>query len=65
MSKDEVFEAAISKEKDSIVFYVGLKDILSSKEDKKTIDLLIQEEQKHLVDLVRYSEITKYSNERF
>jgi rubrerythrin len=65
MSKQEVFDVAIVKEKDSIVFYVGLKNILTSEQDKKSIDLIIEEEQRHLVDLRKYSEILKYTNDRF
>ena len=65
MSKDEIFDTAILKEKDSILFYVGLKNTLSSEDDKKAIDLIIEEEQKHLVDLRNYREILKYNNERY
>jgi rubrerythrin len=65
MSKQEVFDVAIVKEKDSIVFYVGLKNALISEQDKKSIDLIIEEEQKHLVDLRKYAEILKYTNDRF
>ena len=65
MSKSEIFDAAILKEKESIVFYVGLKGVLKSDKDKKAIDLLIEEEQRHLVDLRRYSDISKYKDETF
>jgi rubrerythrin len=65
MSQQNVFDIAIQKEKDSIVFYVGLKNTLISSQDKKSIDLIIREEQKHLVDLIQYAEILRYKDERF
>jgi rubrerythrin len=65
MSQQNIFETAIRKEKDSIVFYLGLKNVLNSSSDKKSIDLIIEEEQKHYIDLTKYAEILKYKNERF
>jgi rubrerythrin len=63
MSHQDIFAIAIQKEKDSIVFYVGLKNVLNSESDKRSIDLIIEEEQKHFVDLNKYAEILKYKDE--
>ncbi len=63
MSRQDIFDSAILKEKDSIVFYVGLKNALTLKSDKKSIDLIIEEEQKHLIALQKYAELLKYKNE--
>ena len=65
MSRQEVFDVAIVKEKDSIVFYVGLKNALTSEHSKNSIDFIIEEEQKHLVELRKYAEILKYADNRF
>ena len=63
MSQQDIFDAAIQKEKDSIIFFLGLKNALSSEQDKKTIDFIIEEEQRHLIILREYSEILKYKQE--
>ena len=65
MSQQDIFDIAIQKEKDSIVFYVGLKNVLNSESDKKSIDLIIEEEQQHFIDLSKYAEILKYKDERY
>jgi len=39
---------AIGMEKDSIVFYVGIKDLVSEKLGKNKIDNIIDEEKKHI-----------------
>ena len=44
----KVFWAAISREKESIVFYLGLKGLVPEKLGKDKIDDIIQEEMKHL-----------------
>ena len=44
----KVFWAAIDREKESIVFYSGLKGLVPEKLGKDKIDDLIQEEMKHL-----------------
>ena len=63
MSLQDIFDIAIQKEKDSIIFYIGLKSSLISTEDKKAIDSIISEEQRHFVDLMKYAEILKYNHE--
>jgi len=44
----KVFWAAIGREKESIVFYLGLKGLVPEKLGKDKIDDIIQEEMKHL-----------------
>ncbi|MCF7791327.1 MAG: ferritin family protein [Victivallales bacterium] len=65
MRKEEIFDTAILKEKDSIVFYVGLRKLLETDHERNAIDLIIEEEQKHLTKLRQYAETSKYNKERF
>ena len=44
----EILKAAIEAEKDSIVFYLGMKDLVSDKLGKDKIDSIIKEEMKHI-----------------
>jgi rubrerythrin len=44
----EVLKAAIEAEKDSIVFYLGMKDIVPDALGKKRIDDIIKEEMGHI-----------------
>ena len=44
----KIFWAAIGREKESIVFYLGLKGLVPEKLGKDKIDVIIQEEMKHL-----------------
>ncbi len=43
-----ILKAAILAEKDSIVFYLGMKDLVASKQGKDKIDTIIKEEMKHI-----------------
>ena len=47
--KQDIIRRAVEKEKDSIVFYHGLKEFVPDKADKNTIDEIIKEEMKHIV----------------
>jgi rubrerythrin len=47
-SIEAVLMTALSAEKDSIVFYVGMKDLVPSKLGKEKIDAIINEEKKHI-----------------
>ena len=47
-TRHEVIRQALQKEKDTIVFYVGLKDFVAANEDKKIINDIIKEEMKHI-----------------
>lgn len=47
-TRADVLRIAIEKEKDSIVYYTGLKDMIPSEKDRKQIEDIIQEEMKHV-----------------
>lgn len=47
----EILKKAIELEKNSIIFYIGLKDLVGSKNSKKKIESIIQQEQRHIVML--------------
>jgi rubrerythrin len=44
----EILETAISLEKDSIVFYMGMKMMVLNRSGKEKIDLIIREEMQHI-----------------
>jgi len=47
-SREDVIRQALQKEKDTIVFYVGLKDFVAIHEDREIINDIIGEEMKHI-----------------
>jgi len=47
-SAEEVLKEAIVAEKESIVFYLGMKDMVSNASGKERIDEIIREEMKHI-----------------
>jgi rubrerythrin len=47
----QVIETAIGLEKESILFYIGLKDIVPAKLGRSKIDAIIEEEKKHVAQL--------------
>ena len=47
-SLNEVFKTAITAEKDSIVFYLGMKNIVPSHQGKNWLDIIIKEEMDHI-----------------
>jgi len=47
-TRDEVLKMAIEREKDSIVFYTGLKDFVPSPRDKDEITDIVKEEMRHI-----------------
>ncbi len=47
-SVEEVLKAGIIAEKDSIVFYLGMKDLVPEGNGKDKIDKIIKEEMKHI-----------------
>jgi len=51
----DVFSAAMEMEKDSILFYSGLLNLLESEKDKEPVFRIIREEKGHLEELSRYS----------
>ena len=50
-NRTDVLRRAVEKEKDSVVFYHGLKEFVPAEADKKKIDDIIKEEMKHIVIL--------------
>ncbi len=50
-SMEHILRKAIGMEKDSIVFYLGMKDMVPEKLGKPRIDGVIKEEMKHVTDL--------------
>jgi rubrerythrin len=46
--QSDILRIAVEKEKDSIVFYNGLKDFLSVATDRDQIDRIIKEEMDHI-----------------
>lgn len=50
-SLESIFNTAITAEKDSIVFYLGIKDLVPDRLGKDKIDKIINEEKKHLLML--------------
>ncbi|MHC4146756.1 MAG: ferritin-like domain-containing protein [Planctomycetota bacterium] len=47
-STEEIIRRALEKEKDSIVFYEGLKDFIVAGADRGKIDDIIREEMRHI-----------------
>ena len=48
---EEILKTAIDLEKDSILFYIGLKDIVPKKYGQERIEEVISEERKHVAQL--------------
>jgi len=47
-SRADILRLAIEKEKDSIVYYTGLKDLMPYEQDRKVVEEIIQEEMRHV-----------------
>jgi rubrerythrin len=52
-SSEELLNAAIDAEKNSVLFYVGLKDMVTAKAGKDKVEAIIKEEVRHVADLRR------------
>ena len=50
----DILELAMNKERDSILFFMGLKFAMKQPADKEIIDHLINEEQLHLATLAQF-----------
>jgi rubrerythrin len=48
VTTEDILKMAITAEKDSIVFYLGLKDLVSAEAGKSRVDAIISEEMQHL-----------------
>ena len=55
----EVLKTAIGLEKDSILFYIGMKEMTIEEDSRKEIDNIIKEEMKHIVHLNKELESVK------
>ncbi len=53
-SMDEILEIAIAAEKDSINFYLGIKESIDSDKDKEAVEAIIREEMEHVAKLTKY-----------
>jgi rubrerythrin len=47
----EILDKAVQLEKDSVVFYLGLKETATSTEDREQIDRILAEEMRHIAFL--------------
>jgi rubrerythrin len=47
-SKADVLRMAVEKERDSIVYYTGLKDFIPHQADRDVIEKVVQEEMRHV-----------------
>jgi rubrerythrin len=47
-SMEGILKGAITAEKDSIVFYLGMKEMVAGNRGKERIDAIIKEEMKHI-----------------
>ena len=50
-SMKDVLKTALKMEKDSIIFYLGLKDVVASKAGKEKVTEIIGEEMRHIAFL--------------
>jgi rubrerythrin len=50
---EDVLQMAVAREKDSVIFYLGLKPLLATMADQKSIDGIIEEEMDHIAFLNR------------
>ena len=57
----EILKSAITAEKDSIVFYLGMKDVITDHIRKDKIDAIIREEMNHIKLLSK--ELIAYNSE--
>ncbi|MBW2603901.1 MAG: ferritin family protein [Deltaproteobacteria bacterium] len=48
---EEILQTAVGLEKDSILFYLGIKDLLPSQSGQDRIDTIIREERRHVAQL--------------
>lgn len=56
---ERIFDRAIQAEKDSIVFYLGLREFVPQKAGKEKVEKVIKEEQNHIVILNNHLKLYK------
>jgi rubrerythrin len=47
-TREEILRSALGAEKDSVAFYVGIRDIVFGKSGKEKVEKIIKEEMKHI-----------------
>jgi len=52
-STEDLLEIAIGAEKNSVLYYVGLKDLVSVRAGQDKVEVIIKEEVRHVADLRR------------
>jgi len=57
---EDILKYAIEAEKNSIIFYLGLKNFVPAKAGKDKVDEIIQEEMEHIAELNQKLEAWKY-----
>ena len=57
---EDILKFAIEAEKNSIIFYLGLKNFVPAKAGKDKVDEIIQEEMEHIAELNTRLEAWKY-----
>ncbi len=50
-SLEEILKIAVGLEKDSILFYLGIKDLIPAQSGQDRIDEIIKEERRHVIQL--------------
>ena len=58
-SLEEILNIAVGLEKDSILFYLGIKDLIPAQSGKDRIDEIIKEERRHVIQLSKLLEKLK------
>ncbi len=53
VTTEDVLKMAVAAEKDSIVFYLGLKELVSAEAGRERVDGIIREEMEHLKTITR------------
>ena len=56
---EEILQTAVGLEKDSILFYLGIKDLIPPQSGQDRIDEIIREERRHVVQLTKVLERLK------
>ena len=59
-SVEDILKYAIQSEKDTIIFYLGLKDFVPTIAGKNKVDEIIKEEKDHIAELKQRLEAWKY-----
>jgi rubrerythrin len=57
---EEIYRLAIGMEKDSIVFYLGMKDVVPKHLGREKVDAIVREEMYHLATLSRELETLRH-----